>query len=135
MNSRLKAIASQDAAWTEIAEKGKQLQAILKRGFQDESDTTLVQEAITLVLAEIAWRKAELLKLQTDNECKLVVGGEYKIAFMNTDQDAGTWYDGPATFVGLDPEDYGDGERNGHFQIGDDEVASFPLSSVGRRLK
>ena len=146
MDSRLKALASQDAAWTEIAEKEEQLQGMLKSGFQNESDIALVQETITLVLAEIAWRKAELLKLQSDNECELVVGGTYQIAFMDTKQDPGTWYNGPATFVGLDPEDYETGERNGHFQIrppsglnykNDEEVevVSFPLSSVGRRVK
>lgn len=134
MDNRLKALASQDAAWTEIAEKEEQLCAVLKRGFEDESDITLVQETITLVLAEIAWRRAELMKLQADNESELVVGGEYQIAFMDPKQDVSTWFDGLATFVSLDPDDYGSGEQYGHFRIGK-EVASFPVSSVGKRLK
>ena len=134
MDSRLKALASQDAAWTEIAEKKEQLEAILKSGFQDESDVVLVQTTITLVLAEIAWREAELLQLQ--NGCELVVGGQYQISFMDT-EDASTWYDGPATFVSLDSDDYGTDKQHGHFCIEGmvSEVTSFPLSSVGKRLK
>ncbi len=135
MDSRLKAIASQDAAWTEIAETEEQLKAILERGFQDESDMVLMKETITLVLAEITWRKAELAKLQSDNECELVVEGEYKISFMDTDQDMSTWFNGSAVFVSLDPDDYGSGEPHVHFRMDDGDVISFPLSSVGERLK
>lgn len=136
MNSRLKALASQDRAWTEIAEKEEQLQALLQNGFQDESDIVLMKETITLVLAEIAWKKAELLKLESDTDCELVVGGTYQINFMDMKQDPGTWYDGPATFVSLDDDDYGTEEKHGLFKVGEPEkMTSFPWTAVGRRLK
>ena len=138
MDSRLKAIASQDRAWTEIAEKEEQLEKILKNGFQDESDIVLVKDAITLVLAEIAWRKVELAKLQSDNECELVIGGTYQINFTDMEQGPSTWYDGPATFVSLDDDDYESGKQHCLFRIGmgeDEEVTSFPLTAVGKRLK
>ncbi len=136
MDSRLKALASQDAAWTEIANKEAQLETILVNGLQDESDMELIQGTIMLVLEEIAWRKAELLKLHAEVECELVVEGEYQIAFMNMESPSYTWFDGPATFVGLDPDDYGTDKPHGCFRIEDaDGLVSFPLSSVGKRLK
>lgn len=137
MDNRLK--AAQDAAWTEIAKKEEQLKALLENGFQDESDIVLLQETITLVLAEIMWRKAELQKIQADNKCELVVDGKYQIAFTDDKQPSYTWFDGPATFIGLDPDDYETGGQHGIFRIEkgkkEEEVTSFPLSSVGKRLR
>lgn len=58
---QLKVLGPQDAAWTEIAEDEKQLEAIRVRGFETESDICLVQDCITLVLAEITYRRTEML--------------------------------------------------------------------------
>lgn len=130
-----KALASQDQAWTDIAKRKDQLEAILKRGFR-ESDVHAVKESLQLVLAEIAFREAEMLT--QPHECELVIGDEYQINFMDPEQDASTWFDGTAVFMEVDGDDYGTGEPHGLFRLEDEdeeEVISFPLSSVGERLK
>lgn len=130
-NNQLRALGSSDAAWTDIAKRKDQLEAILKRGFEDKNDIGVVKEALLLVLAEITFREAEMLT----QECELVIGGEYQIKFMDPEQDASTWFDGTAVFVEVDDDDYGSGEPHGLFRLRDEELTSFPLSSVGKRLK
>lgn len=61
---QLKALAAQDAAWTEIAEHEKQLETILIRGIETESDISTLIGCIHLVLGEILHRRAEMNEVE-----------------------------------------------------------------------
>lgn len=56
----LNLLGRKDALWTDIAQYKPQLEAVLKRGFGDESDVVAVKRAIALILAELAYRQAEI---------------------------------------------------------------------------
>lgn len=62
--NQARALASHDAAWTDVVKHKQRLESILERGFEDESDVKIAREVITLVLAEIMYREAEALKMK-----------------------------------------------------------------------
>jgi len=58
---RLRTVGKRDAHWTELTKREKEIKQLSQRGFQTDSDIKLMQNCLITILAEIKWRKAEML--------------------------------------------------------------------------
>lgn len=65
---RLRAIGKRDAHWSELARREEEIEQLKERGFETESDVELMINCLVTVLAELKWRKAEMLAEQLPDE-------------------------------------------------------------------
>ena len=65
MGNRLRAEATGDGAWKDIAQYEQQLEAILECGFETESDVIVVKKAILIVLAELIMRRTAMMDYES----------------------------------------------------------------------